>query len=696
MNHREWKLREADEQLVQVLSQQTGLHPVVTRLLCARGLRSAEQIAAFLNNKEQPLTDPFLLQDMDKACARIERAIVEKQSILVYGDYDADGVTATALLLDYLRGRGARCGYFIPDRSGEGYGLHCGLLEQYRRDGIDLVVTVDCGVTAVEEVAFANEIGLDIVITDHHECAPTLPPAIAVVNPKRPNSTYPFCELAGVGVVFKLLCALEGPDGFERLCEQMLDLVAIGTIADVMPLTGENRILVSRGLAQINRCPRPSVRALIAVCGLNNEKKVTASTVGYTLAPRINAAGRVGCAGRAVELFLTDDPVLATELAEELCEENRRRQQLENEMMQEAIQMLDRQGYDTAARHSIVLWKEGWHQGVIGIVASRLSDRFRCPVILISVEGEAGKGSGRSTEDFNLFAALERCSGLLQKFGGHALAAGINLRIEQIPAFAAAFCSDADQHIAGLPSENILWVDAVASLETLDVDLVRQIQCMEPFGSGNPMPLIAVPNVLLRDVLAISNDRHQRLTLQQGDLTLTAFMFGVGPDQFCFAAGDRIDVVGTLDLNYYKGVFRPQMAVRELRLCMEQQHKIDRMVALYERFAAGEELSEEQAILALPERETFVSVFRYIKQHSMDYDFSEMEFTFCRKVARHSCSAINECQLRVCLDVLEEFGLAQINRADGRVYVVLQDNDRKVNLNDSTILRQIRKMRDRD
>ena len=420
MKYKKWNQAAPDRSAVLALMA-AGLPALAATVLCARGVDTPEAAAAFLAAADAPLHDPMLLRDMDRAVERMERALAGNEYIAVYGDYDVDGITSTCLLTRFLSSRGARVIPYIPDRLEEGYGLNREAVELLADKGVTLIVTVDCGITAVEEARYAASLGLDVIITDHHECKDELPQAVAVVDPHRRDCGYPFPCLAGVGVALKLALALTPGSERERVLSEYADLAAIGTVADVMQLSGENRAIVRRGLQALARTRRPGLRALIREAGAEG-KSLTASCIGFTLAPRINAAGRMGCAPVAAELLLTEDPGRAEALSHALCALNRERQSIEGRIYEECLARLERES--AGQRRSIVLAGEGWHQGVVGIVASRLAEKYACPTFMICVQDGRGKGSCRSFGGFNLFRALESCADLLEGFGGHELAAG--------------------------------------------------------------------------------------------------------------------------------------------------------------------------------------------------------------------------------------------------------------------------------
>ena len=427
MKFSKWHIAPAEEADIRRLGE-AGYPQLVSQVLAARGISTAEEAAAFLEREDKLTISPFLMRNMDKAAARVQQAIANGERIAVFGDYDVDGITSTCLLTDFLTRQGADCTWYIPARLEEGYGLNETAIRNLHDLGINLIITVDCGITALEEAQLCKTLHIDLVITDHHECKQQLPDAAAVVDPYRKDSQYAFPYLAGVGVAFKLAAAVSGDQN--RVFEEYCDLVSLGTVADVMPLLGENRVLVTGGIASMQRCHRIGLLALMRECQLS-PSAINSSSIGYTLAPRINAAGRMGQVELAAELFLTQDPYEAATLASSLCRLNRQRQSIEAEIYEDAVAMLG----SSKDPPAIVLAGETWHQGVVGIVASRLAEDYGCPVFLICLSGDTGKASSRSYGDFPLFSTLESLSDLLESFGGHELAAGFTIRRDNIDTF---------------------------------------------------------------------------------------------------------------------------------------------------------------------------------------------------------------------------------------------------------------------
>ena len=472
-----WNVSEPESSAVNKLVS-GGYAPLAAMVLAARGLENQEQADAYLDCNA-PLLDPFLMTDMDLAAGRVGLAMARGEKIAVFGDYDVDGITSTCLLTDFLRRHGADCVSYIPGRLEEGYGLNPIALRQLHQEGVNLIITVDCGITAVAEAQLCAEYGIDLVITDHHECKDTLPSAAAVVDPHRPDGGYPHKNLSGVGVAFKLAAALCGDQ--DAVLNEYADMVCLGTVADVMPLHGENRVFVSRGLEALRNTKRPGIAALMAECGCAPET-VSASSIGFMLAPRINAAGRIGQIELAVELFLTDDPERAQTVARQLCDLNRQRQAVESEIYSQAISMLP-QGKTPDA---IVLADESWHQGVVGIVASRIAEEYSCPTFLICLDGEHGKASSRSHGGFNLFASLTTLSPLLESYGGHELAAGFTITRSNIPEFRRQVCRLAADFYCDDSPRTVLDIDCAIAPEMLTIRGLESLAVLEPCGNGCP------------------------------------------------------------------------------------------------------------------------------------------------------------------------------------------------------------------
>lgn len=690
MKMKRWVTAKPNLETVRSLARSCGFTPLAAAALCARGIDTPEAARAFLETDPAKLHDPMLLPDMAKARDTIRRAIEQGKKIAVFGDYDVDGVTSTCVMTRVLRSLGADVRHYIPDRLSEGYGLSMGAMDRLAQDGIGLIVTVDSGVSAFEEIARARELGMEVVVTDHHECREELPDANAVVNPKRADSIYPFAELAGVGVAFKLASALAG-DGQQRaVLEQYADLVALGTVADVMPLVGENRIIVAAGLRRMTETQNVGLSMLLHESGQQG-KRLTASTISFILAPRINAAGRLGHADMAAELFLTDDPRRAQTLAMALCEQNKQRQATENQILEQALQKLRRE-YDPLEDQVIVLAGEEWHHGVIGIVSSRICDRYACPTVLIALEDGIGKGSGRSVKGFNLYEALCDSAPLLERFGGHELAAGLTIREENIQQFHENMEVWAREHVNPQELMPILHIDCPIAPEFISTEATRGLDVLEPFGMGNPQPVFSMCDLLVEEITPISSDRHVRLTLSKDGQTYTAMLFGTGQGGCGFAQGNYVDAAFCLEINEYRGRCSVQLVIRDIQLSTCEVMADQKILNLYNRFMSDGELTAREARVLLPERRDLVAVWRHILSRSEDGWLSVPDGALSRRVSWESRREINIGKLLVCLDVFSESRLLSYHFREGQLNIVLKHIEGKADISKSVVLKTLQSM----
>ena len=690
MKMKRWVTAKPNLETVRSLARSCGFTPLAAAALCARGIDTPEAARAFLETDPAKLHDPMLLPDMAKARDTIRRAIEQGKKIAVFGDYDVDGVTSTCVMTRVLRSLGADVRHYIPDRLSAGYGLSMGAMDRLAQDGIGLIVTVDSGVSAFEEIARARELGMEVVVTDHHECREELPDANAVVNPKRADSIYPFAELAGVGVAFKLASALAG-DGQQRaVLEQYADLVALGTVADVMPLVGENRIIVAAGLRRMAETQNVGLSMLLHESGQQG-KRLTASTISFILAPRINAAGRLGHADMAAELFLTDDPRRAQTLAMALCEQNKQRQATENQILEQALQKLRRE-YDPLEDQVIVLAGEGWHHGVIGIVSSRICDRYACPTVLIALEDGIGKGSGRSVKGFNLYEALCDSAPLLERFGGHELAAGLTIREENIQQFHENMEVWAREHVNPQELMPILHIDCPIAPEFISTEATRGLDVLEPFGMGNPQPVFSMCDLLVEEITPISSDRHVRLTLSKDGQTYTAMLFGTGQGGCGFAQGNYVDAAFCLEINEYRGRCSVQLVIRDIQLSTCEVMADQKILNLYNRFMSDGELTAREARVLLPERRDLVAVWRHILSRSEDGWLSVPDGALSRRVSWESRREINIGKLLVCLDVFSESRLLSYHFREGQLNIVLKHIEGKADISKSVVLKTLQSM----
>jgi len=551
-----WQIASVDEKQAEALTSSIGLSPALCRVLIARGVNTVDDARDFLNPELSALHDPFLMKDMDKAVARLKEAVRSREPILIHGDFDADGVSATALLVEGLDEFGANVSYSVPDRMLEGYGLNEDRVRRAHADGVKLIICVDNGISSHDEIALASELGIDVIVADHHEPrGDELPPAVAVLDPKRADCTYPFRDLAGVGVAFKLYQGLTG--GIRGL-----DLVTLGTIADIVPLTDENRVLVRSGLEEINARRRTGIEQLIAVSGLRRTV-ISAHNVAFQLAPRINAAGRIATAHAGVRLFLTNSVQVASEIANELDRENTKRRGIEEEIVEQADAVLS----DTfsPSQRAIVLADARWHPGVIGIAASRIARRYYRPTALIALSDGLGKGSARSIEGFDIHAALESCSDLLETFGGHQPAAGFTIKEERVEQFRDAL----NRVAADLISEEMLVpelkVDTVVGLDEVDDKLLAQMDRLRPFGARNPRPVFASRGVEPVGTVSLIRGSHIKFAVRQNGVSHPVIGFEMADFEAAVRDGKRFDIAFTPRVNRWGGRERVELLLRDLK-----------------------------------------------------------------------------------------------------------------------------------
>ena len=686
MKYKQWQVAQPCPAGQQEL-EEAGLPPLLAGLLAARGIVRPEEARRLLSPGSEPIPDPSLLKDMDRAAQRVRLALERGELIAVYGDYDVDGITATCLLTQFLTARGGRIVPYIPSRLGEGYGLNPEAVQLLAGQGVGLIITVDCGITAVEETALANRLGMDVVITDHHACKEELPPAAAVVDPHQPGCPYPFKGLAGVGVALMLALAVAGPEEAQEVFHRFCDLAAVGTVADVMPMTGANRAIVSLGLAQLDPPQRIGFASLIRCAGLE-DKPVTSVSVGYTLAPRINASGRMGMAEVAVELFLTQDPIRADELAVQLCELNRERQGIEGDIFQQCVHYLEENPQEDA----IVLAGNHWHQGVVGIVASRLAERYARPCFMICLDGGIGKGSCRSWGDINLFALLSSCSGLLENFGGHALAAGFTVREENIPALALALRRAIADSCQGQALPSVLEVDMAVAPQHLTVEAVESLDRLEPCGTGNPRPVFLLQGVQVHTMSQVGRGRHLKLKLESRGAALDAIYFSSQGSELGLYPGCRVDVVFYPQINDFRGARSVQLQVVDLRLAPSRAQLEQ---AIYDKYSRGDPLTCEEARFLLPERRDFVGLYRWLERQSTACTVVEdTPARIARSVARATRQREVPARTMLCLEVLEERGLIHLNRRTDRIQITLCQVEHKVDLEASHIIKRLRAILD--
>ena len=590
-----------NSQIIRNLSDELNISPVVAILLYNRGCDTVEKARDYLSMSDTIFHDPFLFEDMQKAVDRIEQAVANNEKITIYGDY-------------------------IPSRNGEGYGMSINAIKQIADEGADLIITVDTGITASEEIKYAKSLGVDVIVTDHHECRQAIDDAVATINPKLPDTKYPFKDLAGVGVVFKLLCALEmsravkeNRDDYQclkEICDSFGDLIAIGTVADVMPLIDENRLIVSYGLHKIETNPCFGISALNEISGFTKggaKKRITSSYISFVIAPRVNAAGRIANASLAVELFLADNKAKANEIAAKLCEINKERQNTENLICEEVYARIKNE-HDFSRDPIVVLSNRNWHHGVIGIVCSRITDRYGVPSILVSFDDEDnGKGSGRSVKGINLVKALESCSDCLEKFGGHELAAGLSIKKDRFDEFKIKI-NDYVRSV-GLPTEIEQTISYECELLPSDVTLktAEELYSLEPYGTSNPVPVFLLRNAAVKDIVPIGEGKHTRMVLEKGKYTMQCVLFGVREDELTVRAGEYADVVFNLDINEYRGYKSVQLILKDICKSADDGTVIDEQCELFNSIKSGNYLiSADEDII--PDRKDFAAVYEFIRQ----------------------------------------------------------------------------------
>ena len=672
---RKWEVRPLDKERAAAFAQTYGVPFFLAMLMNIRGLDDAAHLREFLGEGE-PLSDPFLLKDMDKAAARITRAVDNMEKIAVYGDYDADGVTSTAMLYSYLETRGADVIFYIPQREGEGYGMNMGAVEYLKEQGVSLIVTVDNGISSVQEVARANELGIDVVVTDHHRPQEILPDAVAVVDAYRPDDTSPYKHFSGVGIAFKLLMALEdGAGDVEDLLEAYSDLAAIGTIGDIVPLTGENRTLIRAGLERLSQSDRPGVQALLENAGIAG-KALTSANVAFTLVPRINATGRMGAPERAVRLLISGYEEEAEVLSEEICADNEERRRVEAEIAEAAFADIEAKGY--MKDRVVVVDGENWHHGVIGIVASRVTERCGKPCMIISRGETEAKGSGRSIEGFSLFEAICACGDLLIKFGGHPMAAGITLKPENIEAFRKRINRYAAEHFPQMPTQTVT-LDCKLNPAALSVSMAQSLTQLEPFGNGNPQPVFGLFNMELSNVTPVGGGGHLRLTLEKNGAVITAMRFNTKPEELPYHIGDKIDLAVQLEAREFRGQPSLTVIVRDMKFAAFNTEKNIASLASFEKWQRGEVLSAEDKNRLYPDRACLAAIYRAL--HTVNGKETD-QVRFVSQFGKDMTLGL----FKTALLVFEERGLVHSKIADDTFTAALIETSGKTDITRSPVL----------
>lgn len=672
MSRKKWLVKSFDKEKAISIAENLNVSPYAALLASARGINTVGEAERFFGFSQAQTADPMDFPDMYPAVMRIRKALDNFERIAVYGDYDCDGVTATTLLYSYLEMQGADVVYSVPNRHTDGYGLNYDAIDKMSRMGAKLIITVDNGISAVEEAEYIKQLEMDMIVTDHHLPGDTLPEAVAVVDPHREDCRLEFKDYAGVGVAYKLICALEGEEN--DVTESFLDLAAIGTIADVMPLYSENREIVRRGVEMIADSDRVGLQALIEVAGLS-DKTIKSGNVAFGLSPRINAAGRIGSAERAIQLLLCDDFDEALELANEINDDNAERQRIEQDILTEAVGQIN-SNPEWQFDNVLVVSGDGWHDGVIGIVASRLTELYGKPSIVITIDGENAKGSGRSIDGFNLYDALCCCADCLTHYGGHTLAAGLGLESDRIDEFRKAVNNYADGIEMPFPTQNI---DFKINPKCVDVDLLSTIEMLEPFGAGNPQPVFGLYNMTVTEITPIGGGKHLRIGLKREGITLAALKFRMTKAECPYEIGDVVDVAASFEPNEYMGQLRVSVLIKNIKLHNINDDDLLSSMRLFDRLMGGR---KGRFSGIMPDRNFIAGVYKYIRNHDRWHFDNEM---LCYRLGLPASDYAKVC---VAVQALLELGTV-IRDEDGGI--TLPEVSTKVNLEDAPVFERIKK-----
>ena len=670
-----WEVLELDKHEATDIAKQFNVPLIVALILQVRGITDAFAIEEFLSN-DLELSDPYLMIDMDKAVNRINKAINSFEKICIYGDYDADGVTSTSLLYSYLSQCQANVMYYIPDREKEGYGMNINAIDTIKAQDVKLIITVDNGISAVKEIEYANSIGIDTVVTDHHTVPEVLPNAVAVVNPHRKDCESPYEDFAGVGVVFKLIMALE--DEFldiEELLQKYSDICTIGTIGDIVPLTGENRVIVKYGLEILSLTERLGLRELMEESAIYGQP-MSSGKVSFTIVPRINACGRLALSEKSVQLLTSEDTKVAKDIAKELGENNTQRKQIEREILQNIIADIDKNPHIKNDR-VIVVSGENYHAGVIGIVASRLREIFGKPVIVITKEGETSKASGRSLKGFSLIEAITYAKDCLLKFGGHPMAVGFSIKTKDIDNFRQKINEYANKKP---PVFDTITIDCKLNPQMLTTHLVKEMSMLEPYGASNATPVIGLYNMTIDNIAPVGGGKHLKLTISRDNKSLTAMRFGYSLETFPYKIGDNVNVAVNLDLNIYNNIEYLSVIIKEIAYSDIDNLEMLTDKSIFEKFSTDNKLELEEYEKLLPVREDFAKVYRYISlckefKHSIDillYLINDKN--------------INYGKLMVILTAMNELNLIKFEEKTNSINIKILKTTGKADLNSAIII----------
>ena len=674
-----WTVAELNKAEASEIQNKYGLPAIIAMLLQIRNIKTKEEIEDFLYNDSE-IASPFEIKDMDKAVNRIKRSLDNCELICVYGDYDADGVTSTALLYSYLETIEANVMFYIPSRENEGYGMNKSAIDFLNEKGVKLIVTVDNGIAAIEEIAYASSLGIDTVVTDHHMPTGELPKACAVVDLHREDCNSKFKSLSGVGVAFKLIMALEGEYcDTNSLLDNYADILTIGTIGDIVELKGENRVFVKRGLRSIMNSDRAGIEALVQSSGLAG-KNISAGNVSFTLVPRINAVGRLGLSEKSVKLLLTEDFVEAEEISVQLCDDNAERQQIEKDIL-DKIDLRIQQDPSLVLDKVIVIDGEDWHQGVIGIVASRIKEAYGKPAIVISRNGNEAKASGRSVEGFPLSEAVFSCADVLTHYGGHPMAVGLSLESDKIELFRKRI-NEYAQSFGNMPFDK-LNIECKLNPAFLSVDIVDSLSHLQPFGAGNPTPIFGLYNMTLINIIPLSNNKHLKLVFSRNNTTVNVMKFFTSTEEFPYKIGDTLDLAVTLDTNEYNGNISVSVIAKAIKASADNADDILKSLRIFENFCNGESLSAEDIRSILPDRNDFALLYRFLKSNNgYDFPFETLVYKLDNKLSFG--------KIRVILEAMSELGLIEICEGLKESHIKLVEVTGKVDLDSARIISNLK------
>ena len=672
MSRKKWITAPIDKDLAAQVAENHSLDPFTALILVSRGITEYEDVEDFFDT-DFSFCDPYLIADMDKAALRIKRAIDNFEKICVYGDYDADGVTSTALMYSYLSSHGADVMYYIPDRITEGYGMSCSAVDKLHAQGVKLIVTVDNGVSAIEEIAYAKSLGIETVVTDHHMPGEQLPDAVAVVDPHREDCNLHFKDWAGVGVAFKTVCALENGD-YSEILNEYADILAVGTVADVVDLKDENRAIVKYGVAKINANPCNGINALRQIAGVS-DRALNGVGITFSLAPRINAAGRMESAETALKLLLCEDLSAALGIAEQVDNCNKQRHISENEIMEEAVACIEA---DKRLKYAkvIVVCGENWHHGVIGIVAARITEKYGRPSIVITFDGDKGTGSARSIEGFSVYDAIKACGDFLTHFGGHTMAAGLGIDRENVENFFRAINEYALSCEETVPT---LMLDCKLNPAYINAQLAESLEALEPFGAGNPQPVFGIFGVRITGIKPVGDGKHLRMSFTKGNTQFCAMKFSTTLKELPYREGDTVDLAVKIDKNEFRGEIRASVQIKDMRFSGIDEDKLFKSRALYEKYMRGETLTCHEARFLTPSRDFLLGVFNFLK------NYGGWQFGIESMLVRTNCPAENLCKMQISVDVLCELGLIRQERG----IILFDGGGKKADLSASAVLRDL-------